>query len=87
MTLAAMLLPLSVFLSASFLSPYLCNLSSYPRQRPTGDIKGFIVTIPLWIFFVRKDILRIQCYLTEVFPVVAEMEHQSMKRWFSQLKW
>lgn len=38
------------------------------------DIKGFVVPVPQWIFFVRGDIPNIQCYFREVFPTE---EHQS----------
>lgn len=42
------------FLLPFFLS-YLNHLPTYPRQRPTADIKGLIVTSPLWVFFVSRN--------------------------------
>lgn len=86
MTLAAMLLPLSVFLSVSFLSPYRYHLSSYPRQRTTGDIKGFIVTILLWIFFVTEYIVCIQgCFREDLSDGVGD--GASVQKMFSDHVW
>lgn len=58
----------SVSVCLLFFSPISTIFPPYPRQQPTGDIKGFIVTIPSRIFFVSDDILTIRCYFREVFP-------------------
>lgn len=72
MTLAAMLLPLSLFPSAFFLLSYLKTISTYPRQRPTADIKGLIVAGPLWVFLCEEKSGTFVFLVFFFAPVVAE---------------